>query len=88
MRFESIKVSCYEGYKSSESPRSFVWRGQTFHIRKVVDRWYEGGVCPGSDILDYFSVELEDGSTCIIRYNRLFDGWAIVVPHDKKPFDQ
>jgi hypothetical protein len=73
-------VTCYEGYKAHESPHSFVWGGQTFRITGIVDRWYEGSLDETSAVMDYFKVQVDDGRTFIIRYNRLFDSWAVLVP--------
>ena len=75
---EPIQVTCYEGYKANESPRSFIWSGQTFRITKIVDRWYEGSADETSEVMDYFKVHTHDGGTHIIRYNRLFNSWAIL----------
>ncbi len=80
MYFEDIIVSCYEGYRSGEAPRFFEWREHRYVVRRILDRWYEGGIKSTSDILDYYKVEVEDGSVYIIRYTRLFDRWAIKVP--------
>ena len=79
MSFDPIQVTCYEGYKAKESPRSFVWAGRSFRITNVVDRWYEGSPDERSEVMDYFKVQADDGGTYIIRYNRLFDSWAILV---------
>ena len=78
--FDPIEVESYAGYKAHESPRSFVWSGQTFIITDIVDRWYEGSLDETSTAMDYFKVEVDGGQTFIIRYNRLFDSWAILVP--------
>lgn len=79
MVFEPIRVSCYEGYKASESPRSFEWAGRTYEVTKIIDRWYEGSPEAGSDVTDYFKVQADGKLTYIIRYNRLFNSWAILV---------
>ncbi|MBW2019066.1 MAG: hypothetical protein JRI58_02165 [Deltaproteobacteria bacterium] len=78
--FDPIQVTCYEGYKANESPRSFVWAGRTFKITNIVDRWYDGSLNKRGEIMDYFKVQTDDGHTYIIRYNRLFDSWAILIP--------
>jgi protein-tyrosine-phosphatase len=80
MAFDPIEVTSYEGYKANESPRAFVWADRTFIITKIVDRWYEGSLDEKSEVMDYFKVQVDDGITYIIRYNRLFDSWAILVP--------
>jgi protein-tyrosine-phosphatase len=80
MIFEPISVCCYEGYKADESPRSFEWAGKTYHITKIMDRWYDGSLDGRSEATDYFKVQTDDGATYIIRRNRLFDSWAVMVP--------
>jgi protein-tyrosine phosphatase len=77
--FEPIQVACYEGHKANESPRSFIWAGQAFKVIEIVDRWYESSEDSTSDIMDYFKVQTDDGGTYIIRYNRLFDSWAVLI---------
>ncbi|MDY6952296.1 MAG: hypothetical protein SWE60_12345 [Thermodesulfobacteriota bacterium] len=77
--FSPIQVRSYEGYRANESPQSFEWEGETFHITRIVDRWYDTSVDAKSEVADYFKVQTDDGSTYIIRYNRLFDSWAIRV---------
>jgi hypothetical protein len=80
MQFEHIDVSTYSGFKADERPMSFIWRGRTYRIQKIIDRWYEGGLKPGAPALSYFKIRADDGSDYLIRSNSLFDGWAIVVP--------
>jgi len=77
--FAPIRVRCYEGYRANESPQSFEWEGRTFDITKTLDRWYDASTDTKSEVADYFKVQTDDGSTHIIRYNRLFDSWAIRV---------
>jgi hypothetical protein len=77
--FEPIRVTCYAGYKSNESPRSFVWGERVYNITRIVDRWYDSSVDARTEVADYFKVQADDGGTYIIRYNRLFDSWAILV---------
>jgi protein-tyrosine phosphatase len=77
--FEPIGVTCYEGYKASETPRSFEWNGQRFEIMEVLDRWYDNGPDTRSEVTDYFKVKTQEGATYIIKHNRLFDSWAIRV---------
>jgi protein-tyrosine-phosphatase len=75
--FEPIRVRCYEGYKGSESPRSFTWAGRTHDIAKILDRWYDNGPDPRSEVTDYFKVQTGEGSVYIIKHSRIFDSWAI-----------
>ncbi|HDM77844.1 MAG TPA: hypothetical protein ENG51_15480 [Deltaproteobacteria bacterium] len=79
MKFEDISVQCYSGYRANESPRCLRWKGKEYKIIRIIDRWYEGGIKSTSDIMDYFKVELDDGSVRILRYNRLFGGWGMLI---------
>ena len=80
MQFEQIGVSTHSGFKADERPVSFIWRGQEYRVQQVIDRWYEGGMNPGSPALNYFKVRADNGSQYLIRYNALFDAWAIAIP--------
>ena len=80
MKLKDIKVSCHEGYKSAERPDGFVCEGRTYAIVEITDRWYVGGVAPGSPCLNYFKVKTADGGMHLLRYNALFDAWALVIP--------
>ena len=42
--------------------------------------FFEGGREAGGPSLDYFKVRTREGLVFLLRYNALFDGWAIVVP--------
>jgi protein-tyrosine-phosphatase len=77
--FAPVTVSCYEGYRACESPRSFAWEGRTYRITGIVDRWYEGKQESTSNAVDYFKVEVEDGTAYILRYNRFSDRWGLMV---------
>jgi hypothetical protein len=79
MLFEQIDVSTHSGFKADERPVSFIWQGRAYRIQEIIDRWYEGGLKPGAPALSYFKVRSDDGRTYLLRYNALFDGWAIVV---------
>lgn len=75
---ELIQVECYAGYKSNETPRAFLWQGRRYEIKEVVDRWHEGGLNPKDPELDYYKVRADDNCEYIIRYNHLFDSWALM----------
>lgn len=80
--FEPIRVICYAGYKANESPRSFQWAGRTYKIKKILDRWYHGSLDEKAEVTDYFKVQADDGATYVIRYNRLFDSWAVMISQE------
>jgi hypothetical protein len=75
---ELIEVECYAGYKAEETPRAFIYRDKRYEILEIIDRWYEGGVKTGSQKLDYYKVKADDGRQYMIRYNSLFDKWALL----------
>jgi hypothetical protein len=72
-----VQVECYEGYKSRERPQRLTTKDAVIEIIEVVDRWYEGGVRAGSVVLNYFEVKGSDGKIYLLRYNALFDRWAM-----------
>jgi len=78
-RLELIHVECYSGYKANEVPRAFIRKGKRYDIVEIRDRWYEGGISRRSVKLDYYRVLAGDGKEYILRYNSLFDKWALLL---------
>ena len=85
MKFEVIEVSSYSGYKLNERPTGFMFRGNTYTINEIVDRWYEGGSEAQQPVLSYFKVKVDEGTEYIIRYNSLFDCWSILLKDGESP---
>jgi hypothetical protein len=79
MRFEPVRVVCYSGSKADERPTAFIHRGRRVKIAEIMDRWYEGGIDPGSPVVNYFKVKTQDGETRLLRYLSLFDAWSVRV---------
>ena len=79
MKFEDIQVSAYSGYRHAERPVGFRRHGKDYAVVEILDRWYGGSREPGSPCLDYFRVRADDGGTYLLRYNGMFDAWALVV---------
>jgi hypothetical protein len=77
MDYEQIQVECYSGYKASERPLAFTFRGHRREIKEIVDRWYEGGRTAGRPEVTYFKVRTADGEVFLLRYLPLFDSWSI-----------
>ena len=77
MKLEQIEVdsSSQEGLLT---PRAFTRGGVRHEVVEVLDRWFEGGVKPGRERLDYFRVRADDGKNYLLRYNYLFGSWAIL----------
>jgi hypothetical protein len=80
MRYERIQVRCYSGYRVNERPASFVYKGREHLVEEIVDRWYEGDQSPGRPAMNYFKVHTTAGDEFILRYNGLFDAWAVLSP--------
>jgi len=80
MKFEQTRVQAYSGYKHNEKPLSFELCGRVLTVTAILDRWYEGCHAPGAPYLDYFKVAADDGQRYILRYNGMFDAWAVMVP--------
>lgn len=78
-RFEPVAVHCYEGYRAGESPRSFTWGEETYRIKEILDRWYEGKQESMSGTIDYYKIRIDDGSTRLLRYDRRFGHWWVKV---------
>jgi hypothetical protein len=76
---EVVQVEAYSGHRGMERPVAFTWRGERREVIEVVDRWYEGGLSPRDVKLDYFKVRVEGGGEFILRYNALFDSWALLL---------
>lgn len=79
MRYEVIDVKAYSGYKHNERPVSFMLRGSVYKVIEIIDRWYEGSWDTREPYMDYFKIRLENGKEYILRYNALFDAWAIMI---------
>jgi len=72
-------VECYAGSRANEVPRAFTYGDRRIIVAEVVDRWYDGGVYPGSPRLDYYKIRADDGAEYLLRYNTLFDAWALLI---------
>ncbi len=84
MQFERIEVECYAGYKGNERPLCFRFQGKEYRIAEIIDRWYEGSIDSALPHIDYFKVRAEDGNQYIICYNKMFDGWSLVISAGEK----
>ena len=80
MPYERLEVECYSGHRANERPVAFLFEGRRWEIVEIMDRWYEGGVIPGRAVLNYFKVKTGEGRVFLLRYNSLFDAWAVRVP--------
>jgi hypothetical protein len=80
MAYEPTEVECYSGHRANERPIAFIFEDRRWQVEEILDRWYEGGLQPGRPPLDYFKVRTTEGRVFLLRYNSLFDVWAIRVP--------
>ena len=80
MPYEKVTVECYSGHRANERTVAFIFEDRRWEIVDVIDRWLEGGVQPGRPVLDYFKVKTSEGRVFLLRYNSLFDAWAVRVP--------
>jgi len=80
MLYERIEVECYSGYRVNERPAAFTVQRRRWEVAEIIDRWYEGGLRPNQPPLDYFKVRTTEGSVFLLRYNSLYDAWAIRIP--------
>lgn len=78
MELQRIHVECKGGHPHHEEPTSFIFKGKRYGIKEILDRWYEGRNIPAKVELDYYRVRTDKG-IFILRYNMLFDAWAIVT---------
>jgi len=80
MPYERVEVECYSGHRVNERPVAFIFEDRRWEIFEVIDRWFEGGEQPGRPVLNYFKVKTSQGRVFLLRYNSLFDAWAVRVP--------
>ncbi|MBF0530472.1 MAG: hypothetical protein HQK55_14615 [Deltaproteobacteria bacterium] len=74
-----VQVNAYSGYRANERPMAFVWDNRRYEVDIILDRWYQGGLSPRDQKLDFFKVLTKDGGEFILRYDALFDAWSIRV---------
>ena len=67
-----IRVSCYEGYTTEETPRSFSLGDRRLVVVEILDRWR------GEDH-EYFKLAASDGNRYILRRDREREEWEITL---------
>ena len=70
------RVEAYAGHRGMERPIAFILEGRRLTVAAVLDRWYQGGLSPRDQSLDYFKVSTVEGREYLLRYNPLFDCWS------------
>ncbi|NJD61369.1 MAG: hypothetical protein FIA93_01440 [Deltaproteobacteria bacterium] len=66
-----VRVSCYEGYRGEESPRSFSLGDRRLEVVEILDRWRGEGH-------EYFKLAASDGNRYILRRDREREEWEII----------
>jgi hypothetical protein len=80
MPYEPTEVECYSGYRVNERPVAFIFEDRRWQVTEIIDRWHEGGLDSSEPALHYFKVRTIEGRIFLLRYDSLFDAWAIRVP--------
>lgn len=70
--FSPIRVECYSGYRSEETPRRFWLGGQCVQVEKVLDRW----LAPDHR---YFKLLGDDGALYILRHCERRQHWELTL---------
>ena len=79
MTFKEIKVTAHSGSRVNEYPTGFVLDKTVYMVMEILDRWYEGSPEPGKPYMNYFKIRAHDGKVYVLRYNGLFDSWAVLI---------
>jgi len=66
-----IRVDCYAGYRSEETPRFIKLAGNKIEVVQVLDRW----LAPDHR---YFKLLGDDEATYIIRHDSVSGQWELV----------
>ncbi len=65
-----VRVICYEGYRSEETPRAFLLGDRRILVVDILDRWR------GQDH-EYVKLRGSDGALYILRYGAARDEWEV-----------
>jgi hypothetical protein len=82
MELERIIVHTRDEYREAQDPLDFEWRGRTFGVAMILDRWYEGSLDSTRFPLLYFKVRTSEGEIYLLRYHEFFRAWSIVAPKE------
>ena len=77
MRLTPIQVECYAGTKADETPRRFIWEGQTLEVGEVLDRWYQVESKPEWPRADYFKVRAVNDREYLLKHDLESDEWFL-----------
>jgi len=68
MEHEQVQVTCYSGHTYAERPKSFIWEGMEYRVKKVEKEWQE----PGEK---HFRIITEDDRMFELCYYEASDRW-------------
>ena len=74
---EPIRVSSYSGYKGEERPERFEYKGKTFRVLEITDRWMEGTSIAGDGIKSYFRVKGDDKRSYLLFFDPNLKEWFL-----------
>ena len=66
-----IKVECYAGYRTEETPRIIRFQPRKIEVKKVLDRWLDPEY-------RYFKLLGDDGGIYIIRHDMNTWTWELI----------
>jgi hypothetical protein len=69
---EAMRVECYAGYRSEETPRAFFLGERRIEVAEVLDRWLAPDHC-------YFKVRGDDGAVYILRHEVATGEWEMTM---------
>jgi hypothetical protein len=72
-----LKVECYTGSQSQQSPVAFILRDSRYKVEEIIDRWYEEGA-------SYFKVKADDGNIYLLKFDKRSSHWEWVFYQNPK----
>lgn len=75
--FSPIRVACYSGYRSEETPRRFWIGDRTIQVENILDRW----LAPDHR---YFKLLGDDGAIYILRHCQIRQIWELILFSNQK----
>ena len=67
-----LRVECYAGYRSEETPRRFFIGGRRVETVQVIDRW----LAPKHR---YFKIRGDHGDVYLLRHYSETGGWELIM---------
>jgi hypothetical protein len=67
-----IRVECYAGQRSAESPRRFFLGQREINVKEIIDRWLDPDY-------SYFKLRGDDAGIYILRHDRMTDTWEMTL---------